>query len=166
MHHHLLAWLGLDFTCVTGAVRCEEMKWQVVFMCFSQPHHCSLLFEKWNINGLFGQVIWLLINISIAPSSFLGLSHKQNCAKRKKGTGSPCLGSRKLPVSSVATGLHGCVLTAVFWVPLLKQGMWVSLTSGRSRDASSGGLRGKGSLNLGVRVPVLKIPIPFGSNTE
>ena len=85
------------------------MKWRVAFMCFSQPHRCSLLFEKWNVNGLFGQVIWLLINISIAPSTFLGLSHKQNCAKRTKGTGSPCLGSRKLPVSAVATGLDGCV---------------------------------------------------------
>ena len=126
-----------------GAVKGEEMKWQVAFMCFSQPHRCSLLFEKWNVNGLFGQVIWLLINISIAPSTFLGLSHKQNCAKRTKGTGSPCLGSRKLPVSAVATGLDGCILTAVLWVPLLKQGMHLSSTSGGSRNASSWGREGR-----------------------
>ena len=126
-----------------GAVKCEETKRRVAFLCFSRPRCCSLLFEKWNGNGLLGQVRWLLINISIAPSTFLGLSHKQNCAKRTKGTGSPCLGSRKLPVSAVDTRPDGCILTAVLWVPLLKQRMCLSSTSGGSRDASCWGREGR-----------------------
>lgn len=69
-----------------------------VFTCISQPYLSSLLFEKQNINSLFGQVLWLLTNISIAPSTFIGLNSKENCAKRKKRTESPHLGSRKLPL--------------------------------------------------------------------